>query len=200
METRQKLTLKGERDYLLITRIREEDDQKAFEALYNHYQKSVYYMMYKMTNNPVEAEDLMIEAFEKAFRNLDNYISDYTFSTWLFKIAANNCIDHMRKKINKLNSLPIDGLMNQGGLSDQFISENHNPEEKLIKKQRGELINKLIKKVNPHFRKVIELRYLKEYSIEEISTALKLPIGTVKGKLFRGREHLYSMAKDMEML
>jgi RNA polymerase sigma factor (sigma-70 family) len=201
MDTGQKLTQKGERDYILIKRIREGDDQKAYVELYNYYHKSVYYMMYKMTNNPFESEDLTLEAFEKAYQNLDAYVSDYGFSTWLFRIASNNCIDYMRKKVNQVNSVNIDHVMTYSAVPSQLVSGNNNPEETLIKEERGNIVNKLIKKMSPKYRKVIELKYIKEHSMEEISEMLHLPIGTVKAQLFRGREILFcALSKQKEMI
>jgi len=201
MNTWQKLTQKGERDYILIQRIREGDDQKAYVELFNHYHKSVYYLMYKMTNNPFESEDLTLEAFEKAYQNLDSYISDYGFSTWLFRIASNNCIDYMRKKVNQNNSVQIEHAMNHSAIPSQLVSTNNNPEESLIKEERGDILQKLIKKMSPKYQKVIELKYIKEFSMEEISNMLNLPIGTIKAQLFRGREILFNaLSQQKEMI
>ncbi len=93
MEMNTNLTEKGQRDYLLIQRALRDGDQKAYADLLHYYRDSLYFMMLKMTNNPYDADDLTIEAFGKAFKKLDQYTPDYAFSTWLFKIASNNCID-----------------------------------------------------------------------------------------------------------
>src|SRR5512137_2963449 len=97
MEVISHLTEKAQRDYRLVKRAVNQGDQKAYAELMNNYRESLYYMLLKMTNNQVDADDLTIEAFGKAFKKLHQYTPDYAFSTWLFKIAANNCIDFMRK-------------------------------------------------------------------------------------------------------
>ena len=81
MEVAYHLTDKGQRDYRLVQLARKDGDQKAYAELLNNYRDSLYFMMLKMTGNPVDAEDLTIEAFGKAFRNLDHYTPDFAFST-----------------------------------------------------------------------------------------------------------------------
>ncbi|MDD4604655.1 MAG: sigma factor, partial [Bacteroidales bacterium] len=93
MEVIDHLTEKARRDYFLVQRALHQGDQKAYAELLNNYRDSLYFMMLKMTNHTTDAEDLTIEAFGKAFKNLQQYTPDFAFSTWLFKIAANNCID-----------------------------------------------------------------------------------------------------------
>ncbi|MCD4725582.1 MAG: sigma-70 family RNA polymerase sigma factor, partial [Bacteroidales bacterium] len=98
MEINPNLTDKAMRDYQLVQAAIKQGDQRAYAALMNNYRDSLYFMLLKMTNNPIDADDLTIEAFGKAFKKLEQYTPDYAFSTWLFKIASNNCIDFMRKK------------------------------------------------------------------------------------------------------
>src|SRR5664279_4926106 len=98
MEIASRLTEKAQRDYALVQRAVQFGDQKAYAELLNNYRDSLYFMLLKMTNNPTDAEDLTIEAFGKAFRNLQQYTLEFAFSTWLFRIASNNCIDFLRKK------------------------------------------------------------------------------------------------------
>jgi len=97
MEVAYHLTEKAQRDYQLVIQAISSGDQKAYAELLNNYRDSLYFMLLKMTNNQADADDLTIEAFGKAFKNLHQYSPDYAFSTWLFKIAANNCIDFMRR-------------------------------------------------------------------------------------------------------
>ena len=97
-ETVQHLSDKAVKDYKLVCRALNDGDQKAYAELMSRYKDSIYYMLLKMVNNRDDAEDLTIEAFGKAFKNIKQYTPDYAFSTWLFKIATNNCIDFIRKK------------------------------------------------------------------------------------------------------
>ncbi len=199
MEITTQLTEKGQRDYKLIQRALDDGDQHAYAELLQHYRDSLYYMMLKMTGNPYDADDLTIEAFGKAFKKLDQYTPEYAFSTWLFKIASNNCIDFIRKKKKNATSFnkPHDSDENVE-LTNNLPEKSLDPEEKFIKKQKIKLVRNIVDKLKPHYRKLIDLRYFQEYSYEEIATELELPIGTVKAQLFRAREFLYNILKSSQ--
>jgi len=97
MEVSPNLSEKAQHDFLLVQKARS-GDQKAYAELLGRYRDAIYFMLLKMVNNPSDAEDLTIEAFGKAFKNIGQYTPNFAFSTWLFKIATNNCIDFIRKK------------------------------------------------------------------------------------------------------
>lgn len=196
MEVGTRLTEKGQRDYLLIQKALENSDQSAYAELLNNYRDSLYFMMLKMTGNPHDADDLTIEAFGKAFKNLKQYTPEYAFSTWLFKIATNNCIDFMRKKNNI--TLAVNNNRDEGTMSkvSQIPASGLDPEEEFIKSQKIELMREVVKRLKPHYKKLIEMRYFSEYAYEEIATELDLPLGTVKAQLFRAREFLYNILKN----
>ena len=191
----QKLTEKGQRDYKLIQKALGDGDQNAYAELMHHYRDSLYFTMLKMTGDPHDADDLTIEAFGKAFKNLKQYTSEYAFSTWLFKIATNNCIDFMRKKskgnfaINTANIIDDEAPV-------QIKTQAPDPEEQFIISQKKNLMREVVQRLKPHYKKLIEMRYFKEYSYEEIATELDLPLGTVKAQLFRSREFLYNILKN----
>lgn len=168
-----------------------EGDQKAFTVLMNRYRHSVYHTMYKMVNNRDDADDLTIEAFGKAFRKLESYAPNFAFSTWLFKIAINNCIDHIRKK--RLKTLSLDDSLD--GHSDFSFAHNikdfdPDPEQRMIQDQKVAMVRRLVSKLNVKYRLMIELRYFDELSYEEIAKELDIPLGTVKAQLFRAKEIL----------
>jgi RNA polymerase sigma-70 factor (ECF subfamily) len=193
------LTDKALRDYKLVQRAINHGDQTAYAELMNNYRDSLYFMLLKMTNNQSDADDLTIEAFGKAFRNLHQYTPDYAFSTWLFKIASNNCIDFIRKK--RKDTLSIDRPYEDedgNDLSNNLPSNTPDPEENFIKQQKINLMREVVEKLKPHYRTLIDLRYFKEYSYEEIAQELNLPIGTVKAQLFRAREFLYNILRHSE--
>lgn len=196
MEVSSQLTEKGQRDHALIIRALEKSDQQAYAQLVDYYRDSLYFMMLKMTNNQHDADDLTIEAFGKAFKNLKQYTSDYAFSTWLFKIATNNCIDFMRKKRKGDITLKTDSDDALASISHQIPASNLDPEESFIKEQKIDLVRDVVHKLKPHYKKLIELRYFKEYSYEEIVEELDLPLGTVKAQLFRAREFLFNILKN----
>ena len=171
---------------------------KAYEALMEHHKDSLYYMIYKMVNNPYEAEDLTIEAFGKAFRNLSTYTKNYAFSTWLFNIAANNCIDYLRKK--RLDLVLIDDTIEtEDGNQHPYLNipdDVMTPEEKLCKKEGEMLLKQYISLLEPSYRELIEMRYFQELSYEEISDQLQIPLGTVKNKLFKAKNKLQAIIRE----
>jgi RNA polymerase sigma factor (sigma-70 family) len=199
MEVASHLTEKAQRDYRLVLQAVSSGDQKAYAELLNNYRDSLYFMLLKMTNSQVDADDLTIEAFGKAFKNLDQYSPEYAFSTWLFKIAANNCIDFMRKhrRINYATDINNDESGSHNYPSN-IPSMNLSPEERVIEKQKISLMHEVVEKLKPHYRLMVELRYFKELSYEEIAIQLDLPLGTVKAQLFRAREFLYQILKNSE--
>jgi RNA polymerase sigma factor (sigma-70 family) len=198
MEISLRLTGKAQRDCELVKAALDRGDQGAYAELMRNYRDTLYFMMLKMTNNPEDADDLTIEAFGKAFKNLKQYTPDYAFSTWLFRIASNNCIDFIRKrKMNESISVNLSELTDSGeDLADILPSPTRNPEEDIIRQQRIQALRDVIERLKPQYRKLIELRYYEERSYEEISVELNLPIGTVKAQLFRARELIYHILKN----
>lgn len=196
MEVTGHLTDKAQRDYKLVIAAREHGDQKAYASLLQNYRDTIYFMLLKMTNDADDADDLTIEAFGKAFRSLHQYTPDYAFSTWLFKIASNNCIDFIRRKKKDLLSLNDPFMEGDGEKGLNLASSDNDPEKELIAAQKIKLMREVVEKLKPRYRRLVELRYFKEYSYEEIAEELNLPLGTVKAQLFRARDFLHNLLKD----
>jgi RNA polymerase sigma factor (sigma-70 family) len=195
MEVNTNLSEKAQRDYLLVQQANN-GDQKAYAELMGRYRDAIYYMLLKMVNNASDAEDLTIEAFGKAFKNIQQYAPNYAFSTWLFKIATNNCIDFIRKK--KASHVSLDHNDEEHEKASMDIQAPvMDPEETMINEQKIKMMRSVVDKLKPRYRKLIELRYFKELSYEEIADELELPIGTVKAQLFRARELLYNILKSI---
>jgi RNA polymerase sigma-70 factor (ECF subfamily) len=191
MEVSNGLSEKAKNDLVLVELARN-GNEKAFASLLNRYRDSIYYLLLKMVSNTYDAEDLTIEAFGKAFRNLDSFTPDFAFSTWLFKIATNNCIDFIRKK--QSSPAPIDQLQDDlDSLTVNIQSDLPDPEETLINDQKIAVLRGIVNQLKPRYRRLIELRYYKEYSYEEIGKELDLPIGTVKAQLYRAKSLLYNI-------
>ena len=192
----QHLSEKAQKDYELVVKATKNNDQQAFSDLMDRYKDSIYFMLLKMVNNKDDAEDLTIEAFGKAFNSLKQYTPNYAFSTWLFKIASNNCIDFLRKKKKKIMSID-NSIENQDGdeIAIELKSDARTPEQETIRDQKIEVMRTYVKKLKPRYETLVEMRYFKEMSYEEISTELGLPLGTVKAQLFRAREFLYNLMK-----
>lgn len=188
---------KALQDFKLIDQAKEEGDQKAYAELMKRYKKPLYHTILKMVRNVDDAEDLTIEAFAKAFRSLHKFKKDYTFSTWLFRIATNNCIDFIRKKRLETTSISASYRDDNGeDVSMDIKDANLNPQEEAIKGQKIEIMQLIITKLPPKYQTLVNMRYFRELSYEEIAEELQAPLGTVKAQLHRARELLYDLVKD----
>lgn len=194
MELNPNLSQRAREDLKLVERARN-GEQKAFAELLSKYRDSINYMVLKMVHNRDDADDITIEAFGKAFSNLDKYTPDYAFSTWMYKIATNNTIDFIRKKRFQTLSLDYENEDNLN-LSEIVKADIADPEEKFIKNQRAIILREIIEKLNPKYRKLIQLRYFDELAYEEIAQELNIPLGTVKAQLFRAKNLLYNILKN----
>jgi len=203
METELKVsftTPKAFRDYGLVRQAIESGNQRAYAQLLDNYRESLYMLMLKMVNDPHDAEDLTIEAFGKAFRNLSKYTADYAFSTWLFKIAANNCLNFMRKKNVNLFRIDRDYVSSvDSKYYFELDDKEPNPEERLFDKEKISQIREIVNTLKPRYRTMIELRYFEELSYEEIAKELNVPIGTVKAMLYRAKSMLQAIIKKEEI-
>lgn len=187
MEINPNFSANAKNDFMLVIRAKD-GDQKAYAELMQRYKDSIYFMALKMVNNKDDAMDLTVETFGKAFENIEKYKPDFAFSTWLFRIATNNCIDFIRKK--RLNVVSLQSLTEEDREEKQLqiVSNTLNPEETSIKKQESEKLKSIVEQLPQRYRTLIILRYYDEQSYEEISQQLDLPLGTVKAQLFRARD------------
>jgi len=195
----ENLTKKGQRDLKLINRALESGDPSAYSELLKIYRDPLYFMLYEKVNNQEVAKDLTIEALGKAFKKLHLYTPDYTFSTWLFTVARNHCIDYLRK--HKLPTSSIDSMMvDESGKRTNFdlLSSDLNPEQRLEKTQRIAILRQIVDQLKPKYRDLVKLRYFKELTYEEVADALGLPIGTVKAQLHRSREQLFKIMSGVK--
>jgi RNA polymerase sigma factor (sigma-70 family) len=194
MEVNENLSDKARYDLALVRRAVDNNDQKAYAELMTRYRDSIYFMLLKMINNKDDADDLTIEAFGKAFKRLHQYTPNYAFSTWLFKIASNNCIDWIRKQKKKTFSIhnPI-GTDDGDEMTIELRGDGLDPMQVVMKDQKNTIMREVVDKLKPRYRTLVELRYYKEYSYEEIAAELDLPLGTVKAQLFRAREFLLNL-------
>ncbi len=202
MDVNNDFSPKAKEDLILVRRA-QQGDEMAFAELLKRYRDSIYYLLLKMVNNSVDAEDLTIEAFGKAFKNIDRYSPSFAFSTWLFKIASNNCIDYLRKNKGKEHAyqgnsedLSQTGNGDNVGMHYQLESSNPKPDELMMSQEKSTILRQVVKELKPRYKKLVELRYFKEYSYEEIANELDIPLGTVKAQLFRARELLFNILKD----
>ncbi|MDR1341771.1 MAG: RNA polymerase sigma factor [Prevotellaceae bacterium] len=170
-------------------------DMNAFNILIERYYEGVLHLLKQRLGNVADAEDLAQQTFAKAFENIDSYSSKYAFSTWVYSIANNCCIDFMRKRRTG-STISIDKLVEDKDFNAKNVQLN--PEENMIAEQDIAETSLLLDKLKPQYRHIIELRYLKEYAYEEIAAELNIPIGTVKTHLFRAKELLVRMVVETQ--
>lgn len=165
-------------------------DQDAFGEIVEIYKNSVYQICYRMLGNRHEAEDMAQEAFIRAYVNINSFNQNLKFSTWLFRIATNLCIDRIRKK--KPDYYLDAEVSGTEGLTmySQIPSNTPLPEAELESMELQEMVQKEILKLPEKYRSPIVLKYMEDLSLNEISEILDLPLGTVKTRIHRGRESL----------
>lgn len=186
-------------DKELILRIKENSDQQAYALLLNRYKNSLMFTVLKMINNRDDAEDITMQAFTKAFKNLDSYNDEYAFSTWLFKIASNASIDFLRKRRLKTTSLDKNMLgddENSTSFAQNILDPELDPEEKYVLKQRNRLMQEVVESMNPKYKELIQMRFFEELKYEEIAVRLDIPLGTVKVRLSRAKSLLSQILSE----
>jgi RNA polymerase sigma-70 factor (ECF subfamily) len=166
-------------------------DNRAYQRLMDKYHDAIYNFIYRMIHDREQVEDLTQEAFIKAFASLKSFNEEFAFSTWLYKIATNNSIDHIRKKKLQMYSIDKPIESKDSDFAFELPDETADADKHLISGQRAQLVREAINQLPDKYRQVIMLRHAEERSYEEIAKMLKLPIGTVKAHIFRARELLY---------
>ena len=166
-------------------------DQGAFALLLEKYRGSLMAHILKYVTVVEDAEDICQRSFEKAFMNIDKYNSQYAFSTWLYNIAQNEAIDHLRRSRASINSVPISS--EREALD---VLSGSTPEEEFIIDQAVKDLMTGIRNLPENYRQVAELRFIKDYAYEDIARELGLPLGTVKTRINRARKTLEKMVEN----
>jgi RNA polymerase sigma-70 factor, ECF subfamily len=189
-------------DYDLVTFARK-GSEKAYRELLDRYQRPVFSLVYRLVRDRELAEDLAQETFVKVFNHLDRYDPKYKFSSWIFKIASNLSIDHLRRK--QPETVSLDGSRN-ARTSDEIeasrisvASEDENPEELLLSKELGEQIEAAIGQLRPEYRTAILLRHVEGRPYEEIAEIMEIPLGTVKTYIHRARTELRELLAHLRV-
>ncbi|MDR0509662.1 MAG: sigma-70 family RNA polymerase sigma factor [Rikenellaceae bacterium] len=172
-------------------------DQTAFEHLFTRYREAILQLYIQRTHGDTDgADDLLQETFVKVFINLVRYDPAYTFGQWIFTIARNTFVDYARRKRDDLSIEASCGDM----LLVAPISLQPSPEESIISQQQRQLLDRCMARLAPSYRQLIELRFFREYSYEEIARELSMPLGTVKTRIHRARTKLCElMLADAEL-
>lgn len=208
IELFDKRCLRQERGMLLVNdedliKLSTQGDMQAFEELVARYQNRVYSLSYRYMGNEEDANDMAQEAMLKAYRALRAFKGESSFSTWLYRITANVCLDELRKRKRTVHMIyldepvaTVDGNDMERDIADQSPTADIIYEQKEL----GELLQSVINTLKPEHRTVIILRDIMDLSYEEMAEILKCSMGTVKSRLSRGREILRRKLVDRELL
>lgn len=164
-------------------------DHTAFEYLFNRYRDAIRQLLLQRTGSSDDADDLLQETFIKVYLHLDRYSPAYTFGQWVYTIARNTFIDHVRRRQEEL---PIDERFTAPA------SPTPTPEESVIRLQQRTQIEHCLDALPPRYGRLIRMRFLEEYSYEEIAEKLTLPLGTVKTQIHRARERMCELIRRGE--
>jgi len=173
-----------------LARLSLKGDQQAFAELVGLYQDKLFYMAFRMLNNRQEAEDVVQETFLRVYKNLDRFDETMKFSTWIYRIATNLCIDRLRKR-KPVYSLDADSPEHEGLDGYSMIpSDNRTPESEMLMTETQRIIHQAIESLPPKYKTVMTLRYLQDMSLQEVGDVLDMPVTTIKTRVHRGREFL----------
>lgn len=171
-----------------------EGDESAYAELLERFRRPVFSLIYRMIGDREQAEDLAQESFVKAFNNLDSYNPSYRFSSWLFKIANNHAIDHLRR--SRLSTVSIHGSPHAATPQREeetrivLEAQDESPEQEMLALELGTEIERAISQLRPEYRTAVILRHIESRPYEEIAEIMDIPIGTVKTFLHRARGEL----------
>ena len=164
-----------------------EGDTKAFETLVLTYQKKVYNIAFRMTGNQEDAFDLSQEAFIKAYKSLSGFKMESKFSTWIYSIISNLCIDFCRKR-KRLSEVPLS--YGEDNKDAEISDERFLPEKEFERAEMREIIEESLSSLSLEHRQIFTMRDIEGLSYQDISDALDIEVGTVKSRISRAREQL----------
>lgn len=173
-----------------LARLALKGDQQAFAELVDLYQDKLYHMAYRMLSNRQEAEDVVQDTFLRVYKNLDRFDETLKFSTWIYRIATNLCIDRLRKR-KQTYSLDAESQDYEGLDGYSMIpSDDRTPESELILSDTQRIIHQAMETLPPKYKSVMMLRYIQDLSLQEVGDILGMPVTTIKTRVHRGREFL----------
>ncbi|NMO97975.1 RNA polymerase sigma factor SigW [Paenibacillus lemnae] len=173
-----------------LVKLARKGDQRAFAELLELYKDKIFHLAYRMLYNRHEAEDIVQETFLRVYKNLDRYDEHQKFSTWIYRIGTNLCIDRLRKR---KPSYSLDADMNdQEGMDGYSMipSDDRSPESEVLLSETQRIIHQAMETLPAKYKGIMILRYIQDLSLQEISEILDLPVTTIKTRVHRGREFL----------
>jgi RNA polymerase sigma-70 factor, ECF subfamily len=169
-------------------------DAEAFDIFVNRYSANVYALLFRLTENVEEAQDLTQDTFLRALKAIKNFRGESNLKTWLFRIAVNETKNRWRwwkrRKNDSIVSLDAENVFNEMPLSETIADVSENPETAILRREREFQLRKMLRELPQNFREVIILRDIEGLSYDEIAVALSTNVGTIKSRIARGREEL----------
>lgn len=173
-----------------FVKLAQDGDHQAFAKLVSLYQSKIYHLCYRMLGNKQEAEDATQETFMRVYINFKRYDQQQKFSTWIFRIATNWCIDKLRQR-KQISSLDARQHNNESESSYlESLEDNLTPESQVIVNETQAYIQNIIEQLPVIYKAPIMLKYMNDFSLQEISEVLNVPVSTVKVRMHRAREYL----------
>ncbi|NLZ92665.1 MAG: sigma-70 family RNA polymerase sigma factor [Firmicutes bacterium] len=193
------MSILSEKENILISHC-QAGDLQAYDKLMQRYEKKVYALCYRMSGNPDDAADLAQESFLKAFRALPSFKKQASFSTWLFRIVTNTCLDERRKQKKRAGLISLDKPIatEEGEMQRELTADASDPLTEAIRREAQTEIQILLSKLPPTQRAVIIMRDLQGFSYEEIAASLQINMGTLKSRLNRARSRLRQLYLQKE--
>jgi RNA polymerase sigma-70 factor (ECF subfamily) len=177
-----------------VVALAQQGREAAYRELVRRYERPVFSLVYRMVRDRETAEDLAQDTFVKVLNNVERYRPEFKFSSWLFKIANNVAIDHLRRR--QLDTISTDGSRHATTASEveatsfEVVETGQNALEQLASRELGIAIERAVGQLRPQYRACILLRHVEGRSYEEIAQMLDLPLGTVKTYIHRARHEL----------
>lgn len=182
---------KNHADTAELVILAQQGDMEAFETLILQHEKIVYNIAFRMMEGSEDVKDIAQEVFLKVYRNLGKFDGKSAFSTWIYRIAVNTCIDEIRKRKGKQTySLDAELEEEEGKYKKQFADEGHTPEESLMQKELQSEVLAALETLSPEHKTVVVLRDIRGFTYEEIAEMTDMPLGTVKSRISRARIQL----------
>lgn len=179
-----------EREQQLIADARK-GDVAAFEALIGEHQKRIFSIAFRMAGNPEDAADMAQEVLIKIFKNLGKFQGNCKFSTWVYRVATNTCLDEL-KKLRRHTAYSLDQELEteEGSVAAELADEAPTPEESTERRDLQRVVSEAIGMLSEDHKKAILLRDMQGFSYEEIANILQCSVGTVKSRINRARAQL----------
>lgn len=175
-------------------------DKRSFEKLQSRYFKLIKSLIRRMIRDERDVDDLTQETFIKAYNALDTFRFDYSFSSWIYRIASNSCIDFLRKK--RFSTVPLNRSVDNSTeeYDIEIEDDSYSADQKVLMDERRKALDKAVEKLPDNYKLIIKLRHVEELDYKEIAEKLDMPLGTVKAHLFRARKTLLSCLKNQKYL